>query len=177
MYCPRCSQQQVSDDIRFCSRCGFKLDAVADLLLTDGVPLKSGKDFPLAATLIAAAMLFISILAVAMSLTYVGPASSQMVMFSIILALISSIFLLSCKPWRLVRKLFSDDTGHVKAAKQSPHAMSGLTTQVKSTTREMALPPAQSIPVTGFSSQRVNTAEMAQPSSITEHTTRLLDEQ
>jgi len=31
MYCPKCSQQQVSDDIRFCPRCGFQLDAVKGL--------------------------------------------------------------------------------------------------------------------------------------------------
>ena len=32
MYCPKCSQQQVSDEIRFCPRCGFQLDAVKALL-------------------------------------------------------------------------------------------------------------------------------------------------
>ena len=28
MYCPQCGQQQVSDVIRYCSRCGFLLDGV-----------------------------------------------------------------------------------------------------------------------------------------------------
>ena len=37
MYCPKCSQQQISDAVRFCSRCGFQLGVVAELLETDGV--------------------------------------------------------------------------------------------------------------------------------------------
>lgn len=37
MYCPRCSQQQLQDEVRFCSRCGFQLVAVSQLLKTDGV--------------------------------------------------------------------------------------------------------------------------------------------
>ena len=48
--------------------------------------------------------------------------------------------------------------------------------QVRPTTRNPpALAPAQSIPVDSITSQRLNTAEMVQPPSITEHTTTLLD--
>jgi hypothetical protein len=32
MYCPKCSQEQVSDEIRFCSRCGQPLAAIAEAL-------------------------------------------------------------------------------------------------------------------------------------------------
>ena len=32
MHCPRCGQQQVSDQTKFCSRCGFQLGLVAELL-------------------------------------------------------------------------------------------------------------------------------------------------
>ncbi len=32
MHCPRCGQLQVSDEIKFCSRCGFQLAIVAELL-------------------------------------------------------------------------------------------------------------------------------------------------
>lgn len=38
-----------------------------------------------------------------------------------------------------------------------------------------ALPPASGMRMNGISSQRVKTAELAQPPSVTEHTTRLLD--
>ena len=32
MYCPRCSQQQVSEETKFCSRCGLPLGLVSELL-------------------------------------------------------------------------------------------------------------------------------------------------
>ncbi|MCA1591434.1 MAG: hypothetical protein LC754_02015 [Acidobacteria bacterium] len=37
MFCPQCSQQQLSNDVRFCSRCGFALGAVARVLESGGV--------------------------------------------------------------------------------------------------------------------------------------------
>ena len=36
MYCPKCSQQQLSEELRFCSRCGFSLIGVAMLLENNG---------------------------------------------------------------------------------------------------------------------------------------------
>jgi hypothetical protein len=40
MYCPKCSQEQASADLRFCSKCGFRLEAVSELLAEDGVPVR-----------------------------------------------------------------------------------------------------------------------------------------
>lgn len=36
MHCPRCGQQQISDQTKFCSRCGFQLGLVAELLENGG---------------------------------------------------------------------------------------------------------------------------------------------
>lgn len=36
MYCPRCGQQQVTEDTKFCSRCGFPLGLVTELLAHGG---------------------------------------------------------------------------------------------------------------------------------------------
>ena len=36
MYCPRCSQQQASEETKFCSRCGFPLGLVAEILAHGG---------------------------------------------------------------------------------------------------------------------------------------------
>ncbi len=36
MYCPQCGQQQVSDVIRYCSRCGFPLDGVTAVVARGG---------------------------------------------------------------------------------------------------------------------------------------------
>lgn len=36
MHCPRCGQQQVSSEIKFCSRCGFQLGLVSEILANGG---------------------------------------------------------------------------------------------------------------------------------------------
>jgi len=36
MYCPRCSQQQVSEETKFCSRCGFPLGLISEILAHGG---------------------------------------------------------------------------------------------------------------------------------------------
>ncbi len=40
MYCPQCSQEQVSEQVRFCSRCGFQLNVVKELLAARSVPTR-----------------------------------------------------------------------------------------------------------------------------------------
>jgi hypothetical protein len=38
MFCPKCGQSQSSDALRYCSRCGFPLAGVSELLARDGAP-------------------------------------------------------------------------------------------------------------------------------------------
>ena len=67
MYCPKCGHQQVSDDMRFCSRCGFQLTGVAELLVKNELgPPASGqleKRFPRISR-IGAILLFFGIVSV-----------------------------------------------------------------------------------------------------------------
>src|SRR5687767_9461733 len=42
MYCPQCGQEQASSEMRFCSRCGFPLTGVAELLLSGGTSPANG---------------------------------------------------------------------------------------------------------------------------------------
>jgi hypothetical protein len=37
MFCPKCGQQQLSEETKFCSRCGFLLTAVWDLVSNNGL--------------------------------------------------------------------------------------------------------------------------------------------
>ena len=47
MFCPQCGQQQVTGVIRFCSRCGFPLDGVIQLLNNGGMlPVYRSPDEP-----------------------------------------------------------------------------------------------------------------------------------
>ena len=40
MYCPQCGQKRASEDVRFCSRCGFPLTEVAGLIARGGVAVE-----------------------------------------------------------------------------------------------------------------------------------------
>lgn len=39
MHCPKCGQQQISEATRFCSRCGFLLTGIAQVVANEGVVL------------------------------------------------------------------------------------------------------------------------------------------
>lgn len=43
MFCPQCGHQQVTDETRFCSRCGLPLSLVTDLVANSPVELKRQK--------------------------------------------------------------------------------------------------------------------------------------
>jgi hypothetical protein len=40
MFCPNCSQQEISSEMRFCSHCGFQLDFVRELIAGGGTFLE-----------------------------------------------------------------------------------------------------------------------------------------
>ena len=49
VYCPRCSQEQISNETRFCSRCGFLMTGIAEIVMQGGVPqqLESNAEKPI----------------------------------------------------------------------------------------------------------------------------------
>lgn len=51
-----------------------------------------------------------------------------------------------------------------------------ITERLGTARRRSALPPSQGVPVATFNTPRANTAEMVSPPSVTEHTTKLLNE-
>ena len=73
----------------------------------------------------------------------------------------------------LYARLFSDNTAPVNSAHLDQHA--AQTSALGPGTTRGSLPPAANIPIPNASRQQVRTNELAQPSSVTEHTTRLLD--
>lgn len=176
MYCPKCSQQQASEEIRFCSRCGFQLDGLKKLLAENQDALTTNKDERqalraplrkrdalLGATLMLVGAISIALLTVS---TETGtPLQAVLIPLLLAWAAIVSILLLSGHAVREVKKLFSKD-----ASATQPQASPDFTT-LASAAGQQALPPAQSVPVAGLGSWRINTAELAQPLSITEHTT------
>jgi len=181
MYCPQCSQEQISDQVRFCPRCGFQLDALKMLLAENQNGLAMSevesetqlvstrkRDILLGATVMLVAA--ISIVFLMISGVAVTPWQAVIIPLLLVWTAIVSVILLSGHATREVTNLFS------KEASESPsQAASRLITQFNPAVRHPTLPPAQSASVSGFGSWRVNTAELAQPPSVTERTTNSLN--
>lgn len=180
MYCPKCSQQQVSDEIRFCPRCGLQLETVKTLLAENQNNLAANKaepqyqisatrkrDFLLGASIMLVGAIFIALLMIS---TIAGtPLQAVIIPLVLMWAAIVSIILLSGHAVREITKLFSKDSS------SQPEESPSLITHVTAAARHQALPPIQNEPVAGLGSWRIKTAELVQPLSVTERTTNLLD--
>ena len=181
MYCPQCSQEQISDELRFCPRCGFQLDALKMLLAENQNGLAMievepetqlvstrKRDILLGATVMLVAA--ISILLLMISGVAVTPWQAVIIPLLLVWTAIASVILLSGHAAREVTNLFSKDD-----SRSSTQVASSLITRLNPSASHSALPPIQSTSVSGFGSWRVNTAELVQPTSVTEHTTNSLN--
>ena len=167
MYCPNCGQQQISNEMRFCSRCGLAFSGLAEWLAGGHLPLNRAEEPKLPAPnsprrkgirraaklMFFSGVLFPIFLVMSIAEGEPGPLIVPFILFFISLAMM------------LYARLFSDKTAPVKY--QAPQ-----TPTLGSTSARGSLPPAQSIPVPP---RHVRTNELAQPPSVTENTTRLLD--
>ena len=170
MYCPNCGQQQVSEEMRFCSRCGLALTGLAEWLAGDSMVVVRRSDPPEPAAITprrknmrrAAKLMFFSgvlfciFLVISIAVNEGGPMFVPFIVFFLSLV------------WMLYARLFSDNTPLLNY--QAPQ-----TTVLSQASARGSLPPAQttSIPVAGR--QQVRTNELAQPPSVTENTTRFFN--
>ncbi|HJS24826.1 MAG TPA: zinc ribbon domain-containing protein [Pyrinomonadaceae bacterium] len=169
MYCPNCGQQQISEEMRFCSRCGLALSGLAEWLAGDRRPAKRVDKEPVAAAsprrkgmrraakvMFVSGVLFFIFLVISLAIEHGGPMVIPFAVFFVGLVMM------------LYARLFSAKTAPV------PDQVA-QTSALNSTTARSSLPPASNIPVPGVGRQQVRTNELAQPPSVTENTTRLLD--
>lgn len=168
MYCPNCGQQQISDEMRFCSRCGLALSGLAEWLAGGRLPLKREDDVqPVAVSprrkgiRRAAKLMFFSgvifpvFLAISLAVEEGVPMFFPFALFFVSLVMM------------LYARLFSD--------KNAPVSIPAAQTSTLGSTSARLLPPANTVSMTPAGRQQVRTNELAQPPSVTEHTTRLLD--
>ena len=148
MFCSKCGQEQASESVRFCSRCGFKLSAVEEAL---------------APSLIKMAMyVLITISAIiGWGSVTAGPGYMQIRVIITLISAMTFYLLFSRDLKHISNKLFSQNIERIK--------------QIATGSQESALPPAQSMPMSTLGSHRINTAELVPPPSVTEQTTTLLD--
>jgi hypothetical protein len=177
MFCPQCGQQQVSNMTRYCSKCGFLLDGVA-LVLASGGALPTtqvqpgyrqlsprSKGIRQGALLMLSTLLLVPLVAI-ISVFFLGSPEVFVPVTAITLfvgGLLRVFYAL------LMEESVSPVTMGPMAG-QLPHAAR----QFDQPPRNAALPPPAANPAAGWR-PRPNTAELYQPPSITENTTRLLD--
>jgi ribosomal protein L32 len=171
MYCPNCGQQQISDEMRFCSRCGLALSGLAEWLTRGGVPETHEDKSPVAPDSPrrknmrrAAKLMFFSVaLFPVFLLISIVEDKGEPIIFPF------AVFFASLA-WMLYARLFSDKNAPVTL----PAAAAQPSTLGSSPSRS-SLPPATNMPMSDMRRQQVRTNELAQPPSVTENTTRLLD--
>ncbi|MGB9179772.1 MAG: hypothetical protein WCB68_11055, partial [Pyrinomonadaceae bacterium] len=148
--------------------CGFRLAFVSELIINEGLPAKI-ESIERSITRTerrrrykqGAKLLFFSIVAlpIAIGLSVIFDAPGPLIIPATMF--LAGIFLM------IYSRLFIEE---------------GLPAREKSRLKDLkekasrpALPPSQSIPIAEQNSRAINTAEIRQPPSVTENTTRLLD--
>ena len=179
MYCPQCGQQQVSDATRFCSRCGFLLEGVAVVLAAGGqVPMRyvqpgSTKLSPRSKGIRQGAMLMLSTILVV-------PIVSIISVFIIghpeIIVPITAIALFVGGLLRILYALLMEESYPLTDVNHGGGYQPTGIPHLDASVRNAALPPASADAAPGWR-PRPNTADIYQPPSITENTTRLLDKE
>ena len=170
MFCPKCGQQQVSEDTRFCSRCGLAISGLPDWLEGGGALSVREGEAPAALASLrrkiiqrgAKLMLLSGILMpifLVVSFLVDGP-------LIIPLIIPFTIFLVGLS-FMLYARLFVAEAPPAKSQQAQPPSLGA--------TGGAALPPASNIRMNNVGGQPVSTAELVQPPSVTEHTTKLLD--
>jgi len=179
MFCPQCGQQQVTGVVRFCSRCGFPLDGVIQLLGSGGiVPAYRASDEPVAVSprkkgvkqgglLLLSGILLVPILGLFASFS----ASS----FPQMLAGLAAIICFIGGPLRMLYAAIFEEGARPTHAYGPPMPMH-VPQQFGSHNQAPALPPPQ-VSGPGAWRRRPNTAELVNPPSVTENTTRLLEKE
>jgi hypothetical protein len=188
MFCPQCGQRQTSNDVRFCSACGFPLNVVTDLLASGGrlqqhwrppdAPAPAGlsprqKGVRQGAMIMLSTFLLVPLLAI-FGVVMLGFPGEFVALAAV-----------GCPVGGLLRILYALMLeSNVRPLPEAPPPAyvppPTIPNYLGSPIRGASLPPPQSAPIPMQARpQRYNTGELAEPprASVTDHTTRLLDKQ
>ena len=190
MFCPRCGQQQASEEVRFCSRCGLRLDELAEFV--EGGGRLAGRDpaEDLPALTPRQRGTRKGVLAVVAGLIFGFIASILTeVKQDFFVFLILAAFIFTFGVMRILYgMLLEDDSARKKAAKrlkkeskhssrdEQPEAARDRKHGKLSGARGKELPPQRTVPASAYTNASADTGEMASPPSVTESTTRLLED-
>jgi hypothetical protein len=180
IFCPKCGQPQAANETRFCSRCGFPLAGVVQLVSTGGaVPQMTPGDVGIKgmsprqrATRQGLMMMLSTILVVPL----VAILTVNLDLLPQMLIPLTAMILFIGGLLRIIYgKLFEENwprnqVGGPATAYVPPYMAPPMNAPARA-----EIGGKQSIPATAWQRPR-NTAELVNPPSVTENTTRLLDQ-
>lgn len=174
MFCPHCGYRQASDEVQFCSTCGFALKGVRQLLATDGAPTFLTSDVqpeqlsPRRKGINRGALLWL-IGAVLVPLLSVLDADKSLIGAVAVLLFIGGFA-------RIVYALLAQSKHPAPSNLLSQKARSVPEQFARSTERaSLAALAASETHFNSSARRRSITGELSMPPSVTDHTTRLLD--
>ncbi|MEO6390396.1 MAG: zinc ribbon domain-containing protein [Pyrinomonadaceae bacterium] len=184
MHCPQCGQQQIPGEVRFCSRCGFPLSGVSDLIANGGTlpPAPHIQNFdaesPKKRGVKQGVVLFMG---VGIVLTSILGVFSSFLNFPEFFPALSAVVGFLGGFLRIVFALIFEEGAkkvvylpHPNYSSMAPQQYNQVPpAQLAPAQRPQSLPPAQNVAVGSW--RRPNTAELVTPSSVTENTTKLLE--
>lgn len=183
MHCPRCGQEQASAETRFCSRCGFQLDLVSELLVHGGVlpqyvhPDEKGSTlFTRRNGLIFTLIWFISFLFILTPISAILDLDPIVPVFGV-LSIFGSLLLLMISLLVLPSGNKAQAKQFAAPARFDPNMQRG---EMSGRQDHSALPPSRTEPAAVYTAPQAggwkapDTGEFAVPSSVTENTTKLL---
>ena len=169
MHCPQCGQQ-FSVEMRFCKSCGFSLDDIRELLVPGEISPTLEKETHKPRLSRSRKGLYRGVIIVSIGIVLLSLSGVKSNIYPLIV-LISGLLRI------LYAMIFQEDTPRKKKQAHSPPSVVPVTTnQLGTAARNATLPASRSIPVAVLNAGRVNTAEMVNTPSVTEHTTKLLNE-
>lgn len=170
MYCPRCSQEQVSEQMRFCSRCGFPLTIVSQLVTSGGMLKGFDQDAKIRLSPRQKGILW-GVILMAVSVLLFPTAAFMTAMKSDLVFVFLPVFLIFLVGLVRLLRAYSRAPKISNEIERSAAAGNELSAEPRSP----ALPAGQTIPATNWK-QPVTTSEMARHVSVTENTTTLLSD-
>ena len=179
MYCPRCSQQQVSEETKFCSRCGFPLGLVSEILAHGGfLPqladlYKSKKLLTRRNGLIFSLFWFLIFVLILTPLCGIADAPSELIGMTAVIGTMGALIM------TIASFLILQNEPSVLQL-QNHELASGNLRNLHSTQQPAALPPQHSQPANSYVSpagtwKTPDTDDFARRASVTDNTTKLLE--
>jgi hypothetical protein len=176
MYCPRCGQQQATDSMRFCSRCGLPMEGTMHLLAHNGmlpvVPSPTGEKVRSArakGVMQGTALFLLGILIVPILAIMAEFAPGRLENVFGFFAAVSAIICFVGGPLRMLFAALFE-----QGAPKYPHfAQTSFPPPAIPPARVSALPPAAVNPASQW--RRPDTGEIQPRASVTDSTTQLLD--